>query len=46
MGWLLRPFVGSPDLPFQWFRPGQGNFFLAVVDSLASLLGRGGSPAG
>ncbi|MCZ6682618.1 MAG: hypothetical protein O7D94_08090 [Planctomycetota bacterium] len=46
MGWLLRPFVGSPDLPFQWFRPRQGNFFLAVVDSLASLLGRGGSPAG
>jgi len=39
MGWLLRPFVGSPDLPFEWFRPRQGNFFLAVLQHLHELLG-------
>lgn len=29
-GWLLRPFIGSPDLPFAWFRPREGNFFQSV----------------
>jgi len=38
MGWLLRPFVGSPDLPFAWFRVREGNFFLAVVAHLKTLL--------
>jgi hypothetical protein len=38
MGWLLRPFVGSPDLPFAWFRQRQGNFFLAVVQVLQKLI--------
>ncbi|RJP30858.1 MAG: hypothetical protein C4547_16200 [Phycisphaerales bacterium] len=41
-GWLLRPFIGTPDLPFQWFRPrGEGNFFLAVARQLRNLLGGG-----
>ncbi|HQY88385.1 MAG TPA: hypothetical protein PK402_06985 [Tepidisphaeraceae bacterium] len=30
MGWLLRPFVGSPGKEFEWFRPKGGNFFSAV----------------
>lgn len=37
MGWILRPFVGDPNQPFQLFRERQGNFFIAVVDTLASL---------
>ncbi len=39
MGWLLRPFIGSPDLDFEWFRPRQGNFFLAVLQQLHELFG-------
>jgi hypothetical protein len=31
MGWVLRPFIGSPKLPFQWFRPRESNFFEAVA---------------
>src|SRR4051812_8541200 len=34
MGWILRPFIGSPDQPFSWFRPKSGNFFSAIVDSI------------
>jgi hypothetical protein len=37
MGWILRPFVGDPHRPFQLFRERQGNFFLAVLEALASL---------
>ena len=39
MGWLLRPFIGSPHLPFEWFRARHGNFFQAVLQQLANLLG-------
>ena len=21
MSWILRPFIGSPDMEFAWFRP-------------------------
>ncbi|MGB7158187.1 MAG: hypothetical protein WBD40_08985, partial [Tepidisphaeraceae bacterium] len=31
MGWILRPFVGHPDLPFRLFRPRVSNFFIDVV---------------
>lgn len=37
MGWVLRPFIGSPDLPFSWFRPRESNFFQAFLRSLAGL---------
>jgi hypothetical protein len=37
MGWLLRPFLGSPDLPFTLFRPREDNFFLGVVRALRQL---------
>jgi hypothetical protein len=34
MGWLLRPFIGNPGLPFEWFREKEGNFFKAVSGAL------------
>ncbi|MGD9645031.1 MAG: hypothetical protein AB7U73_04915 [Pirellulales bacterium] len=37
MGWVLRPFVGSPDLPFSWFRPRQSNFFESVGNTIWGL---------
>jgi hypothetical protein len=37
MGWVLRPFVGSPDLPFSWFRPRQSNFFESVTRTIWGL---------
>ncbi|MBN2559803.1 MAG: hypothetical protein JXQ75_02595 [Phycisphaerae bacterium] len=39
MGWLLRPFIGSPDLPFTWFRHRQGNFFESIFQHLQTLGG-------
>lgn len=39
MGWVLRPFIGSPDEPFSLFRERQGNFFEAVWRSFLSLFG-------
>lgn len=38
MGWVLRPFIGSPDSPFEWFRTRQSNFFEAVWRALVSLI--------
>lgn len=38
MGWVLRPFIGNPALPFEWFRPRQSNFFEAVFNSIVALL--------
>ena len=32
MGWVLRPFIGSPNLPFEWFRNRHSNFFEAVFN--------------
>jgi hypothetical protein len=37
MGWILRPFIGDPNLPFQWFRQRQSNFFEAVIIAFANL---------
>ena len=37
MSWILRPFVGAPDVPFQWFRPRGSNFFEAVSNVLRSV---------
>ena len=37
MSWVLRPLIGSPALPFEWFRQRESNFFLAVLHSLISL---------
>lgn len=37
LAWNLRPFVGSRDLPFEWFREQQGNFYIAIIQSVAGL---------
>lgn len=39
MSWVLRPFIGHPDMPFAWFRARESNFFIDVLDSIAQLLG-------
>ena len=39
MSWLLRPFLGSPDRPFSFFRARESNFFEAVWSHLTRLLG-------
>lgn len=38
MGWILRPFIGTPGSPFELFRERESNFFEAVLRSLARLL--------
>ena len=39
MSWLLRPFIGSPELPFAWLRPRDGSFFEGVTRAVKLLLG-------
>lgn len=39
MSWLLRPFLGSPDRPFSFFRSRESNFFEAVWHHLGQLFG-------
>ena len=38
LAWNLRPFVGSHDLPLEFFRHRQSNFYIAVIQSVADLL--------
>jgi hypothetical protein len=37
MGWVLRPFIGSPNEPFSFFRPRHSNFFESVFSHLRHL---------
>jgi hypothetical protein len=37
MGWVLRPFIGDPNLPFALFRHRGSNFFEAVMHHLLNL---------
>jgi len=37
MGWVLRPFIGNPSLPFVWIRGRESNFFQAVLKIIQSL---------
>ena len=39
MAWVLRPFIGNPNAAFEWFRPREGNFFIAVGTMLLRVLG-------
>ena len=39
LGWILRPFFGSPGEPFEVFRDKDGNFYLDVIHSISQLLG-------
>lgn len=38
MGWVLRPFIGSPDKEFTWFRARESNFFASVFDQIVNLI--------
>jgi hypothetical protein len=38
MGWVMRPFIGTPELPFSWFRERDSNFFAAVLGALRKVL--------
>jgi hypothetical protein len=38
MGWVMRPFIGKPGLPFVWFRGRESNFFEAVWRAFVDLL--------
>jgi hypothetical protein len=40
MGWVLRPFIGNPDVPFTWFRGRESNFFQAVLHTFQTLFSR------
>jgi hypothetical protein len=37
MGWVLRPFIGNPDQPFEIFRERQSNFLHAVIETIGKL---------
>ena len=37
MGWILRPFIGAPHLPFRLFRERESNFFMSVLESFVNL---------
>jgi hypothetical protein len=37
MAWVLRPFIGTPDRPFEIFRERQANFFIDALKTLGSL---------
>ncbi|NCO90170.1 MAG: hypothetical protein COZ06_26330 [Armatimonadetes bacterium CG_4_10_14_3_um_filter_66_18] len=39
MGWVLRPFIGAPDLAFTWFRAREANILLDLIRALGELLG-------
>jgi len=37
MGWILRPFIGTPDRPFTLFRERESNFFQSFFETLGHL---------
>jgi len=39
MGWVLRPFIGHPDMEFTWFRSREANVFIDILRTLERLLG-------
>ena len=39
LAWVLRPFIGSPKLGFQLFRPRSGNFYENVWQTLLNFFG-------
>lgn len=38
MAWVLRPFIGNPQLPVTWLRGRESNFFQGVFQTLQKLL--------
>jgi len=43
LAWNLRPFVGSKELPFEMFRAREGNFYIAVIQSIGDMLNKNGT---
>jgi hypothetical protein len=43
LAWNLRPFVGSRELPFEMFRTRQGNFYIAVIQSIGDMMNKNGT---
>ncbi len=39
MGWVLRPFVGAPNLAFEWFRDREANIFIDLFRTIVALFG-------
>ncbi len=39
MGWILRPFIGAPELEFVWFRQRGGNVFMDILKAIGELFG-------
>lgn len=39
LGWTLRPFFGTPDKPFELFRPLESNFYFHILKVIAGALG-------
>ena len=39
LAWNLRPFIGDKNLPMEVFRAKEGNFYLAVFQSMGDLMG-------
>ena len=38
MGWVLRPFIGSPTMDFAWFRSREANIFIDIIRTIGKLL--------
>ncbi|MFT3685295.1 MAG: hypothetical protein QM783_10280 [Phycisphaerales bacterium] len=38
MGWILRPFIGAPNAPFELFRPRDGSFLHGLYNAVHSML--------
>jgi hypothetical protein len=38
LAWNLRPFLGNRDLPFELFRAHEGNFYVAVIQSIEDIV--------
>ena len=39
LAWTLRPFFGSPGMPFELFRDLDGTFYADILRTLGSLFG-------
>lgn len=39
MSWILRPFIGNPQVAFTWLRERDSSFFIAVLHTVWRLLG-------
>jgi hypothetical protein len=39
LAWTLRPFFGSPKVPFELFRHLQGNFYLDIAQAIGEIFG-------